>query len=36
MIIALIDSNNEELDITNSFIKNEIQKYTSNFIIEIH
>ena len=34
MIIALIDSNNKELDITNSFIKNEIQKYTSNFIIE--
>ncbi|WP_455683454.1 LytR/AlgR family response regulator transcription factor [Thomasclavelia sp.] len=34
MIIALIDSNNEELEITNSLIKNEIQKYTSNFIIE--
>lgn len=34
MIIALIDSNNEELEFTNSLIKKEIQKYTSNFIIE--
>lgn len=34
MIIALIDTNNEELEISNSLIKNEIQKYTSNFIIE--
>ena len=34
MIIALVDNNEQELEISNSLIENEIQKYTNNYVID--
>lgn len=34
MIIALIDNNKQELEVSNSLIENEIQKYTNNYVID--
>ena len=34
MIIALIDNSDKELEVSNSLIENEIQKYTNNYVID--
>ena len=34
MIIALVDNNEQELEISSSLIENEIQKYTNNYVID--